>query len=116
MKNKFRAWDKRDKVSVYLTLDTFIGQYMDRERIEEAYEFFKNCGELGPWEQYIGLTDRNGVECFEDDVVNVTTDGEETVSVIKWLKEKEYSGWEIGRHTDFEIVGNLSENPELAPE
>jgi hypothetical protein len=71
-------------------------------------------------EQYTGLTDKNGKEIYEGDIIiskNIVKKGAE----VKW----DVYGWSIGScwpfsdyessygSFDFEVIGNIHENPEL---
>lgn len=80
--------------------------------------------------QYAGLTDRNGKRIFEGDIIKRVSDGER--AVISWLKYSacfglSFDGWCCGFDNyfdnyddnlpgDFEVVGNIHDNPELMGE
>ena len=72
--------------------------------------------------QYTGLTDKNGKKIFEGDIVEGGDfDAEEGYGVIRW----EDGAFEVATETflgtfhenywgkDFEIIGNIHDNPEL---
>lgn len=82
--------------------------------------------------EHIGLTDKNGKKIFECDIVKAKSisSGKEEIYLIKfeqtslWFGFKSrYSGYvfsldellqeELGDEIEFEVIGNIFENPEL---
>ena len=69
--------------------------------------------------QYTGLTDRNGKRIFEGDIVEEGCNG--LIGVVVWdntkgtYKLKDFGeGYEIeNAHIEWEIIGNIHDNPEL---
>lgn len=121
---KFRAWDEKNKE---MFKDTFAvtesGEVVTVEQdfitIAPDYIFVDHLIIM----QSTGLTDKNGKEIFEGDVVKMAKNvySEPTYyEVVRHrggayrLESKQY-GCELWlRHTDCEIAGNIYENPELA--
>lgn len=117
---RFRAWDKEFKEMVQVDALVF-----DEQIIKATYkngnvvkEDLKNYILM----QSTGLTDKNGKEIFEGDVVKMAKNvySEPTYyEVVRHrggayrLDSKQY-GCELWlRHTDCEIAGNIYKNPEL---
>ncbi len=62
--------------------------------------------EVGSEQEYIGLKDKNGKEAYWDDIVN---DGINPVFVIT----SDYHLLARLSEIEFEVIGNICENPEL---
>lgn len=120
---KFRAWDGSSLSRMYSPLEVMVGDsdiwIFDED--SEGNEWIVN-NDLSLM-QSTGLTDKNGEEIFEGDVVKMAKNvySEPTYyEVVRHrggayrLESKQY-GCELWlRHTDCEIAGNIYENPELA--
>ena len=120
---RYRAWDVEFKEMV--RVDALV---LEEEVIKVTYKNGNvakedmKCYELM---QSTGLTDKNGKEIFEGDVVKMAKNvySEPTYyEVVRHrggayrLESKQY-GCELWlRHTDCEIAGNIYENPELLEE
>lgn len=120
---RFRAWDEKNKE---MFKDTFAvtesGEVVTVEQdfitIAPDYIFVDHLTIM----QSTGLTDKNGKEIFEGDVVKMAKNvySEPTYyEVVRHrggayrLESKQY-GCELWlRHTDCEIAGDIYENPEL---
>lgn len=119
---KFRAWDGSSLSRMYSPLEVMVGDsdiwIFDED--SEGNEWIVN-NDLSLM-QSTGLTDKNGKEIFEGDVVKMAKNvySEPTYyEVVRHrggayrLESKQY-GCELWlRHTDCEIAGNIYENPEL---
>lgn len=119
---RFRAWDGSSLSRMYSPLEVMVGDsdiwIFDED--SEGSEWIVN-NDLSLM-QSTGLTDKNGEEIFEGDVVKMAKNvySEPTYyEVVRHrggayrLESKQY-GCELWlRHTDCEIAGNKYENPEL---
>lgn len=124
MMPRFRAWDKIHK-TMY-EVDDIMSIDFGKSEISVKTLFFErtNCYNFNDivLMQSTGLTDKNGKEIFEGDVVKMAKNvySEPTCyEVVRHrggayrLDSKQY-GCELWlRHTDCEIAGNIYKNPEL---
>lgn len=123
---RFRAWDKEFKEMVQVDALVF-----DEQIIKATYkngsvvkEDLKNYVLM----QSTGLTDKNGKEIFEGDILSIETDKENVKVEVSWdskhallvFESKKYNAKEaLGELFEdnpypFKIIGNVWENPELA--
>lgn len=132
---KFRAWDKKEKEMIYEALEIKNiglgeGSVLVDAKVRKGNELI--------WQQYTGLTDANGKDVYEGDII---TDIEYTGEVLfhdRWYevgmhagllawcifdkKRGEYirlggrSGGDCVNEYTWEIIGNIYENPELLEE
>lgn len=117
---RYRAWDKKFKEMVQVDALVFEEQIVKAtyKNGNVVKEDLKNYVLM----QSTGLTDKNGKEIFEGDVVKMAKNvySEPTYyEVVRHrggayrLDSKQY-GCELWlRHTDCEIAGNIYKNPEL---
>ncbi len=119
--NKFRTWDKKEKVMIDNALEIKnIGLGEGSVLIDEEAQ----TGNELIWMQFIGQKDENGKEIFEGDIVLFKCNEdytEETKGVIIYNEEE--CCFEIKGYVNFtsdgaeiytiEVIGNKFENPEL---
>lgn len=114
---KFRAWDGEDM---------YIPEIQENEQGENINDWFTSFRNVTLM-QYTGLTDKNGKEIYEGDVVEYLERGMKNcvgIGQVFWDKD----GWSVegfydgsqdepGRafseNAQLEIIGNIWENPEL---
>ena len=113
---KFRAWDGTEGKMLRhpVELKQLLRQISDRNDNSLGGDAIRRH-ELD-WMQYTGLKDRNGVEIYDDDIVRFNgfrENGDDFIAVIEF-KFNSFVGWFL--HKDFEVIGNIYENPELLKE
>lgn len=116
---RFRAWDKENKKMIDVDILNWNNGEVDF--IGDGITFILKAKDIKLM-QSTGLTDKNGKEIFEGDVVKMAKNvySEPTYyEVVRHrggayrLESKQY-GCELWlRHTDCEIAGNIYENPDL---
>lgn len=116
---KFRAWDKVNELMSEVTSLTY-------NNINQQLTILNKKGHFSclfcdvVLMQYTGLKDKNGLEIYEGDIIELYLDGKYISNYICEFKDgcfmfKEIGSDWIGRITnaDIEIIGNIYKNPEL---
>jgi len=116
---KFRAWDKEKKIMVYLEKPLAIA-FDGNVVFDSGNGFVETTKKYIPL-QFTGLTDRNGKEIYEGDIVRCFMNGEEhSLNVIKWADYgytmtdfEDESGERVLWFCEVEVIGNIWKNPDL---
>lgn len=124
---RFRAWAGGSLCRMYSPSEVMVG--------DSCIWIFDEDSESNEWivnndlslMQSTGLTDKNGKEIFEGDILNIETDEENERVEVSWdskhalfvFESKKYNEKEaLGELFEdnsypFEIIGNIHTNPEL---
>lgn len=126
---KLKFWDKTDKeLGEVISID-FDNGFVDFKTKDRVTSTQLKCGELI---QCTGLKDKNGKLIYEGDILFEDWKGITYPNgkywIVKWKnnhaefyiglitpgKKELYPQWHLARHDlDYEVVGNIYENPEL---
>ncbi len=101
---KFRAWDNYNKRMIIepFKITTFLNGVVELH----TTNYLKRWDALM---QYTGLKDKNGKEIYEGDIVKAVFNS--SIHRVEWRNDQ--SQWSIGGFGQWEVIGNIYENPEL---
>jgi uncharacterized phage protein (TIGR01671 family) len=109
---KFRAWDK--KHNRFLGDDFLIGDDGKIFFVQFGNEIYLAVQEQYIIEQFTGLSDKNGKEIYEGDIIeDIKHEIIKRIFVVSDIRTltREFDNSE--HDSEWEIIGNIHENPEL---
>lgn len=126
---RFRAWNKATKemheVDVIVSIDFGKSEICVKTLFFGKFSYYDLDDIV--FMQSTGLTDKNGKEIFEGDILSIETDEENVKVEVLWESKHALFAFESKKYNEkipldelfednsypFKIIGNMWENPEL---
>ena len=113
---RFRIWDMKHENFCYMSWS-----YIDGKDNNGRYMYVGEIEKLNysSIQEYIGKKDKNVTEIYEGDILNTPSGTKYVVRFSNggfcWclLKDEKVKFWFSDSHPDFEVIGNIHQNPEL---
>lgn len=116
---EFRAWDKKKKRMLYgVSIGTIKVWDENTPLISHEFSYSEDC----IFEQYTGLEDKNGKKIYVGDILETCCGKAEVYfddELLMYRIKVRHGGTmplvskKSKRHFDYEVIGNVHENPEL---
>lgn len=117
---KFRAFSKKRKEFVYLILEKDSVVCFDKNGNQDGTDL--DTLDLEPWQEFTGLSDKNGKEIYEGDIIK--DEEHEAPLEIQWKENEIIEGYYYRTGFDFGcyggdcentmvVIGNIYDKPEL---
>ena len=110
---KFRAWDSTNKRFEYFDFSGGVNEH--HNDAEDVLDWVRRWN--WPVMQFTGLTDRNGREVFEGDIVEHLIEFKEEmerfIGVVSWTSAHGVLVGDFPLGVDFSVIGNIHENGDL---
>lgn len=101
---KFRVWLK-ELIKPRMTYTN--GLSINKNQIDDSDNIVMQC---------TGLKDKNGKIIYENDiVVEKLTGFKDCVKIVDWIEDT-MTGFNLNNEGEYEVIGNIYENPELLEE
>lgn len=107
--------DGEDDVLPYYGFDIRGGEVTAMQSMDWVYRQFEHGRKL-IWERSTGLTDKNGKEIYEGDIIESTWNGDKAEVVWNDIEGEWEHYADFNTHSKYSgsvVIGNIHENPEL---